>query len=72
MNKRLTMILASLFLFVGMAMAQMRVTGVVTSSEDGEPVVGASVKVVGTRTGTVTNSDGEFSITVCGLHPYRR
>lgn len=64
MNKRLTMILASLFLFVGMAMAQMRVTGVVTSSEDGEPVVGASVKVVGTRTGTVTNADGEFSITV--------
>ena len=64
MEKRLTMILASLFLFVGMALAQTRVTGVVTSSEDGLPVIGASVKVVGTNTGTATNADGEFTLTV--------
>ena len=62
MEKRLTMILATLFLFVGMAMAQTKVSGVVTSSEDGEPVVGASVKVVGTNTGTVTNVDGQFHL----------
>ena len=62
MEKRLTMILASLFLCIGMALAQTKVSGVVTSSEDGEPVVGASVKVVGTNTGTVTNIDGQFSI----------
>ena len=48
MEKRLTMILACLFLSVGVALAQMRVTGTVVSSEDGEPVIGASVKVVGT------------------------
>lgn len=53
MEKRLTMIFATLFLCIGMALAQTKVSGTVTSAEDGEPVVGASVKVVGTNTGTV-------------------
>ena len=56
MEKRLTMIFAALFLCIGMALAQTKVSGTVTSAEDGEPVVGASVKVVGTNTGTVTKS----------------
>ena len=64
MEKRLTMILACLFLSVGVALAQMRVTGTVVSSEDGEPVIGASVKVVGTNTGAATNLNGEFTLTV--------
>ena len=37
-----------------------KVVGTVTS-EDGEPVVGASVMVVGTKVGTVTDVDGKFS-----------
>ena len=64
MEKRLTMLLASLFLVVGMALAQTQVSGCVTSSEDGEPVIGASIKVVGTSTGTVTDVDGKFSLSV--------
>ena len=64
MKRRLTMILACLFLSIGMALAQSRLTGVVTSAEDGEPVVGASVKAVGLNAGTVTNADGEFTINV--------
>lgn len=64
MEKRLTMLLASLFLAVGMALAQTQVSGCVTSSEDGEPVIGASIKVVGTSTGTVTDVDGKFSLSV--------
>ncbi len=64
MKKRLTMILACLFLAVGMVLAQTRVTGRVTSAEDGEPVIGASVKVLGTSTGTITNADGEFVLNV--------
>ena len=39
------MLLATLFLCVGMVLAQTKVSGVVTSAEDGEPVVGASIKV---------------------------
>ena len=63
MEKRLTMILAGLFLCLGMALAQTKVSGTVVSAADGEPVIGASVKVVGTSTGTVTNIDGQFSFT---------
>ena len=62
MEKRLTMILASLFLCVGMALAQTAVTGTVVSQEDGQPVVGATVRVEGSNTGTVTDVDGKFSI----------
>lgn len=64
MKRRLTMILACLFLSIGMALAQSRLTGLVTSAEDGEPVVGASVKAKGLNAGAVTNADGEFTINV--------
>ncbi len=64
MEKRLTLILANLFLFVGMAFAQMQVTGTVVSQDDNEPVVGASIMVVGTNTGTVTDINGKFSLAV--------
>ncbi len=64
MKRRLTMILACLFLSIGMALAQSRLTGLVTSAEDGEPVVGASVKAKGLNAGAVTNADGEFTISV--------
>lgn len=57
------MFLACLLLSIGAAMAQMKVSGTVITS-DGEPVIGASVKVVGTGTGTVTDLDGKFSLTV--------
>ena len=63
MEKRIKMLFACLFLFVGMAMAQMKVSGVVLSYEDNEPVVGAAVRVVGTNTGTVTDLNGQFTIT---------
>ena len=61
MAKRLTMLLAGLFLVGGVAMAQSQVTGTVTD-ENGEPVVGAAVRVDGTKTGTVTDIDGRFTI----------
>lgn len=48
---------------IGFVMAQTSVvSGVVTSDEDGEPIVGASVLVNGTTLGTVTDIDGKFSI----------
>ena len=64
MKQKLTMLLACLFLMVGGAMAQTKVSGTVTSQEDGQPVIGASVLVVGTQVGTVTDADGKFSLTV--------
>ena len=65
MEKRIMMFFACLFLSIGMAMAQTHVSGIVTSSEDGEPVIGATVKVVGSQTaGTVTDIEGRFSLSV--------
>jgi len=41
-----------------------QITGKVTSKEDGLPIPGVSVTVKGTTTGTVTNVNGEFFLTV--------
>lgn len=64
MEKRLTMLLACLFLTLGMAFAQTKVTGTVISQEDGLPIIGATVMVEGTKTGTTTNIDGVFTLSV--------
>ena len=64
MARKLTMVLASLFLCIGAVLAQTRVSGTVTSSEDGQPVIGASIVIIGTNQGTVTNVDGKFTLTV--------
>lgn len=39
------------------------ITGTVTDQETGETIIGASVKVKGTKTGGSTNNTGKFSIT---------
>ena len=64
MKQRLTMLLAAMLLMVGTALAQTKVNGTVTSQEDGQPVIGVSVLVVGTNIGTVTDANGKFSLTV--------
>lgn len=62
MSKRLSLVLACFFLSLGITMAQTNVSGVVISGDDGEPVIGASVMIKGTKTGGVTDIDGRFSI----------
>jgi len=64
MEKRLTMFFACLFLSLGLAMAQTKVTGTVVSQEDGEPIIGATILIQGQKTGTVTDADGHFTINV--------
>lgn len=57
------LLISCLVVWVGMVNAQtLKVTGTVTSSEDGLPVVGAFVLVKGTTVGTVTDIDGNFNI----------
>ncbi|HWW42207.1 SusC/RagA family TonB-linked outer membrane protein [Pedobacter sp.] len=61
--KKLLQSLFVFMLFAVSAMAQQRtITGTVTGKEDGLPLPGVSVKVKGTKTGTMTGSDGKFSI----------
>ena len=64
MEKRLTMFLVSLLLCVGSALAQTKVSGTVLSQEDGQPIIGAAVKVVGTSTGLLTDVNGKFTVTL--------
>ncbi|MBO4660308.1 MAG: SusC/RagA family TonB-linked outer membrane protein [Prevotella sp.] len=62
MSKRLSLVLAGFMLSIGMALAQTTVSGTVISAEDNEPVIGASVMIKGTTTGTVTDIDGRYTI----------
>ena len=62
MAKRLTMVMGGLILSTSMALAQTTISGTVVSQEDGEPIIGASVRVEGTKTGTATDTDGNFSL----------
>ena len=64
MNKRWSVIAAGLFLSTGIALAQSKVSGTVVSQEDGQPVIGASIVVEGSKMGTVTDIDGHFSLDV--------
>ncbi len=66
MEKRLLILLVNVFLLCGGLLAQTKVTGTVVSQEDGEPVIGASVLIQGQHTGTVTDANGHFSLTVPG------
>lgn len=55
----------SYLIFLGTVMAQTReVSGVVVSGEDNFPLPGVSILVKGTTTGTVTDVDGKFRISV--------
>lgn len=62
--KKIILSSAILFLCWSMALAQINVSGQVTSSEDGLSVIGASVVVKGTTIGTATDFDGNYSIEV--------
>jgi len=61
--RKLLLSLAAFLLCAGGLLAQKIVTGTVTD-EKGSPIPNASVMVKGTNTGTVTKSDGSFSLTV--------
>ena len=69
MKKRLTMFLAGIFLCLGSALAQTKVSGVVIGATDNEPVIGATVTVAGTKIATVTDMDGKFSLSVNESNP---
>lgn len=63
MKRRLMLLMTCLVIGVGLVNAQVKkVTGHVTSEEDGLPVVGASVLVKGATVGTVTDIDGNFTL----------
>ena len=64
MKQSLSKVLATLALLLvgGLAFAQTEVAKGVIKGDDGEPLIGASIIVDGTTTGTVTNANGQFSL----------
>ncbi len=61
--KRFLLTLCMLFAVAGLAMAQRAVSGTV-SDDQGEALVGATVRVKGTNTGTTTDVNGKYTIQV--------
>jgi len=53
-----------LVLVTGVLAAQTQVTGTITDAENGDPLIGASILITGTSSGTVTDFDGNFSLEV--------
>lgn len=67
MRKRIIIILLVALAVVSQLHAQnMSVSGVVTDKATGETLIGASILQKGTTNGTITNMDGEFSMSVPG------
>ncbi len=59
--KNFLLLLVTLFIGVGLN-AQTTITGKVLDGDNNDPLIGASVLVLGTTTGTVTDIDGNFSL----------
>lgn len=62
MNKKLVLLGAAMLMTAGVASAQKRVTGKVLDA-DGNPLVGASVRVEGVQKVTMTDDQGNFKLT---------
>ena len=65
--KRFSLLSLLTMLFVAsasVAFAQRTVVGTVTSSADNSPLIGATILVKGTDSGTITDIDGSFSVRV--------
>ena len=64
MKRTISLIMMLLALFTSMNAQTVQITGTVTSAEDHEPLIGASVIVLGTKTAASTDIDGNYSINV--------
>ncbi len=69
MKKRISLFLVSFFLMIGTMLAQNEVSGVVVFQDDGEPIIGATVLIKGTKVGVATDINGHFTIQTDNPHP---
>ncbi len=56
--------LVAIFLFISLGAHAQQISGVVTSSEDGLPLIGVNVVVKGTAVGTITDLDGSYAFNI--------
>jgi len=62
--RQLFMSLLMMFAITAFAQAQQTITGTVTDAKEGSTLVGATVQVKGTTRGTITDTQGNYSIEV--------
>lgn len=64
--KRKPFIALVCFILLGssFAFAQRRISGTVTDAENGEPLIGASVRALGTTAGAITDVEGKYSFEI--------
>ncbi|MEN0051483.1 MAG: carboxypeptidase-like regulatory domain-containing protein, partial [Bacteroidota bacterium] len=67
MNRFKLLLMCCLISFTSGVFAQVTLTGWVKDKESNEPLIGASVLIVGTTLGTVTDFDGSFELLVDDL-----
>ncbi|MBP8687734.1 MAG: SusC/RagA family TonB-linked outer membrane protein, partial [Prevotella sp.] len=60
--KRYFLIILVSILTIGLHAQNVKITGQVTAATDKEPIMGAYVKVAGTKTATITDIDGNFTL----------
>lgn len=61
--KRICIILLILFTSIPVLMAQtMKISGLVTDKESGEPLIGVNIVIKGSSAGTITDLDGKFTL----------
>ena len=64
MRKPITLLVFLLLIGLQAAFAQRKINGIVTKSTDNTPLAGVTVLVKGTTTGTITDTNGQYSIPV--------
>ena len=69
MKKRLLWFVLTLLLAVGQAVAQTKISGVVLSATDNEPLPSARVQIVGTQQFVATDINGKFAMTTTVKNP---
>ncbi|MBV8391295.1 MAG: TonB-dependent receptor [Mucilaginibacter sp.] len=61
-KSRFCLIILTMFICISGYAQTKRITGKITASEDGKPVIGASIKVKGTAISSVSDINGDYSI----------
>lgn len=64
--KKILMVFLMSGMCLGTLLAQQTVRGTVTGADDGEVLIGVSIMIDGTTTGTVTDFDGNYELSVPG------
>lgn len=62
--RKVSLMVMAMLLPLSLLFAQTQVSGVITDSDNGEPIIGATVIEKGTSNGTITGIDGRYTLTV--------